>query len=83
MSVPCCVGLLYLAVVWCGCTSYLMCCAVLCRDAERAEAAAKEEEDRHLQKVDPKSSLAWKRGGESRVSLHVMRSSLRGACAGG
>jgi hypothetical protein len=41
---------------------------VLYRDAERAEAAAKEEEDRRLQKVDPKNSLAWKRGGESRVS---------------
>jgi hypothetical protein len=41
---------------------------LLVRDAERAEAAAKEEEDRHMQKVDPKNSLAWKRGGESRVS---------------
>lgn len=44
-----------------------------CSDAERAEAAAKEEMDKRVQKSDPKASLAWKRGGESRVSTGFSR----------
>jgi hypothetical protein len=40
------------------------------REAEAAAERAKEEADKRLQLTDPKNSLAWKRGGESRVSQH-------------
>jgi hypothetical protein len=38
-----------------------------CREAEAAEARALEEADRRLQQTDPKASVAWNKGGDSRV----------------
>jgi hypothetical protein len=49
----------------------------MCREAEAAEARAQEEADRRLQQTDPKASIAWKKGGEHRVSRHLQDSMLK------